>query len=505
MESLANKYRPKFLKDLRGQTDTVIFLSHLIKNNISRNIIFKGEYGTGKTTSARIYAKTMLCLDKVDGIDSCGKCESCKLYDEQSNKDYLEFDAASKGSIDNIRSLLDTFNSPPIFSKKKIWVIDEAHSMSPKAWDVLLKTIEEPKEFQIILFCTNYPDKIRPAILSRCLILELCKLEHEQSKELIETVAQLENLNISKRAVNILATFSNGHSRDILKNLEQLSYYGDITEANCRNLLFGKKYETILNLYRCLLSDNFAFNINGVFSKIFDFKKEFEIFLELTLYLKGCMLHQVNMTSLAVHTLYEDAEIYQLQQDIINFSKGALINEIKFFERLDDAIQKSRIDSIIGFKCFIYLCFEKLNIEKNQLGSSLKKEEKSSIPKRRSKYGAASSEILKDPENIFKPNTPQPISSETVSKEIDLSVQSTKPTPIKAINNPLKSVRELDRERAEIKKEQEELKQLEIEKQKITDIPKEEPDPNAPKPVYAHELYKYGFKTVKHISEFILL
>ncbi len=362
--SLANKYRPKFLKDLKGQEITVKFLSHLIKNDLSKNIIFKGEFGTGKTTSARIYARSMLCSARVNEVDACGVCTSCKSFDSGSSKDCLEFDAASKGSIDNIRQLLEAFNIPPIFSKKKIWIIDEAHSMSPKAWDTLLKTIEEPKDFQIILFCTNYPDKIRPAILSRCIILELKKLGISDSKDLIKKVCGDENIKIDNRSLNLISYISKGHSRDILKNLEQLSFLGDITEDMVFKVLIDNKYSSVLNIYKCLITQDFSLVLDEVFNSISDFKKEFDILLELIIYLKSYLLYTKKLDSLSVDKIFYEEELIKLSLNTDSFCKSSLISINDFFLRLDNLFLTTQINSNIEFKFLIFSICEALNKER---------------------------------------------------------------------------------------------------------------------------------------------
>lgn len=374
--SLANKYRPKHLKDLVGQEIASKFLEHLIKNNLSKNIIFKGEFGTGKTTSARIYARSMLCVDRIDGLDACGKCDSCVSFDSFSNKDCLEFDAASKGSIENIRQLLDAFNMPPVFSKKKIWIIDEAHSMSPKAWDTLLKTIEEPKDFQIILFCTNYPEKIRPAIQSRCIILELKKLDIEDSKKLVKSICEKENLKIDNRSVILLSYLSKGHSRDILKNIEQLSYFGDIVESNTYKVLVDNKYNSILEIFRCLICLNFVEVIDKTFLKIYDFKKEFDILIELIIFLKSSMLYGKNLDSLSIDKVFLKEDLIKLTLDIDSFCKSSLLSVKDFFSRIDILIFKSNVSSNIEFKFLIFSICESLSKERNSINSEVLKNNK---------------------------------------------------------------------------------------------------------------------------------
>lgn len=369
--SLANKYRPKILNDLHGQSAIVKFLMHLINNNLNKNIIFKGEYGTGKTTSARIYARSMLCTNKVNNLDACGECPSCKSFDLNQSKDCLEFDAASKGSIENIRSLLDAFNTPPIFSNKKIWIIDEAHSMSPKAWDVLLKTIEEPKDFQIVLFCTNYPEKIRPAILSRCIILELKRLSLIDSVKLLKKIISKENIIIDDNAIELIAYYSKGHSRDLLKNLEHATYAKEINVLSLKELYIGSTYDNAYKILNALCSENCIIELDTLFKDVIDYTKDYESFLELVLYLKCISLHNYRMTSLLIDKVFQYNDLIVILDNIKRYCSIILIDVNKFYTRIDDMVLASKVSSIIDFKFFLHAIYDKLHDEVNNIDQSV--------------------------------------------------------------------------------------------------------------------------------------
>lgn len=389
MNSLANKYRPQSLKDLKGQEYVVKFLSHLLVKGINKNIIFKGEFGTGKTTSARIYSKALLCKNRSGSVEPCNHCESCLLFDSKQNKDYLEFDAASKGSIENIRSLLDSFNIPPIFSKKKIWVVDEAHSMSPKAWDSLLKTIEEPKEFQTILFCTNYPEKIRPAILSRCSIIELSKLSESESIYYLSEICKLENIKICERSLRIISYQSKGHSRDLLKNLEHASQYGEeITPKLCRSIFFGNS-SSAFNIIKALFEDNFLVKIDDLFSGITDSKTNFDLIVELFLYLKARLLYNIKIEDLSVSKIFLEEDLLVLMSNINSSSSKYMCSTRELFSYIDDVLFKSKINTIAEFKFFIFHLYE--SILRNILKISLESNEQ-----RVAKKGRITTEDVKD-------------------------------------------------------------------------------------------------------------
>lgn len=382
MNSLANKYRPKTLQDLKGQEYVVKFLSHLLVNGINRNIIFKGDFGTGKTTSARIYSKALLCKNRHQSIDPCNECESCKLFDSKQNKDYQEFDAASKGSVENIRSLLDSFNIAPIFSKKKIWVVDEAHSMSSKAWDSLLKTIEEPKEFQTILFCTNYPEKIRPAILSRCSIIELSKLTETQSISYLSEIAKLENIKICDRSLRIISYQSKGHSRDLLKNLEHISQYGEeINPKLCRSVFFGQSSMSSYNIVKSLFEDNFLLKIDDLFSGITDCRSNFDLMIELFLYLKARCLHGIKIEDLSVSKIFLEEDLQVIISNIDKSCTKYMCNLRELFSYIDDVLFNSKIYTMAEFKFFVFYLYE--SIQRNILKINIESDNSNSLKKGR--------------------------------------------------------------------------------------------------------------------------
>lgn len=226
---LPQKYRPMKYGEIVGQPIAVRFLQSLSRKNLGRNIIFHGSYGAGKTTSARIYAKSLNCFQISPEGDPCYCCEACR--DDSTT---LEIDAASTSGKEDVKALLEVSRTPPITGKYRVVILDEAQQFSKAAWDALLKSIEEPKPWQVFLFSTTELDKVRNEIKSRCQCLEIKVLNPETSRNYLKKVCGVESFTYEELALDIISFMSRGHARDLLKNLEQVSFLGDITVENTK-------------------------------------------------------------------------------------------------------------------------------------------------------------------------------------------------------------------------------------------------------------------------------
>ena len=198
----------------------------MINNNIYHAYIFAGTRGSGKTSIARIFAKTVNCQNLVDG-DCCNECDNCLFIKENNCLDIYEIDAASNSGVDEIRKLIDTINYLPTKLNKKIYIIDEAHMLSNSAWNALLKTIEEPPAHVLFIFATTEVHKIPLTIMSRCQRFDFYKLSSDNLCELVDNVSNKENILISNDAKIKLCQLADGSARDCLSILHQLSDYSN--------------------------------------------------------------------------------------------------------------------------------------------------------------------------------------------------------------------------------------------------------------------------------------
>lgn len=229
--SLSTKYRPQTYTDLVGQEVIANYLGNLSKKRIGRNILFWGPYGSSKTTSARIYSRALNCTHLKEDGSPCNECENCKAWFDEKYTDYIEYDT-TKGGVDKIRDLVELAKTPPLLGNFRVILLEEVQSMSKQAWDALLKVLEEPPPFLVFLLTTTEKNKVRKAVESRCQSLETKLFNTSLSLQFLEIICETEELNYEDEALELIASYSKGHARNLLKNLEQVSFLGDITFGN---------------------------------------------------------------------------------------------------------------------------------------------------------------------------------------------------------------------------------------------------------------------------------
>lgn len=222
---LARKYRPRSFDDLRGQDVLVRTICNAIKKNrMPHAVLLTGIRGVGKTTTARILAKTVNCsnLEEKDNIlVPCTKCQNCLAFADEKHPDFIEIDAASKTGVSDIREIIDNCKYLPIMSKYKIYVIDEVHMLSINAFNALLKTLEEPPEHVIFVFATTEVRKVPITILSRCHRFDLRRLSQGEIVSHLKDVLTREHVVADQRSLEIIAKCSEGSVRDSLSILDQ--------------------------------------------------------------------------------------------------------------------------------------------------------------------------------------------------------------------------------------------------------------------------------------------
>lgn len=281
---LAVKYRPKSLDDVVGQDIVVKILKNAIKNNkLVSAIIFTGIRGTGKTSLARIIAKTINC--EKGGVIPCGECASCINFGKNSNLDILEIDAASNTGVDDIRVVIDSCQYKPAMSKYKVYIIDEVHMLSKSAFNAILKTLEEPPSHVKFIFATTEINKVPDTILSRCLRFDLKKIENKDMLCMLEKIVAEENIDISKLALNIIVKKSSGSMRDAISLLNLVvNLDPPITDTVVNEFLLNVDSISLIQLLGYLLEGNLEESINllrALYSKISSFKDFFVNLLEI--------------------------------------------------------------------------------------------------------------------------------------------------------------------------------------------------------------------------------
>lgn len=228
----ARKYRPATFDTVVGQSTITSTLKNAIKTgHLAQAFLFCGPRGVGKTTCARILAKTINCFNRTDDMEACGKCDSCLSFEEGASLNIFELDAASNNSVDDIRNLVDQVRIAPQIGSHKVYIIDEVHMLSNAAFNAFLKTLEEPPPHAIFILATTEKHKIIPTILSRCQIFDFNRISVNDIALHLKSIAEKEQIAYDEESLHVVAEKADGALRDALSNFDQLvSFLGDRLE-----------------------------------------------------------------------------------------------------------------------------------------------------------------------------------------------------------------------------------------------------------------------------------
>ena len=252
----ARKYRPATFKSVIGQNALTTTLKNAISNNkLAHAYLFCGPRGVGKTTCARIFAKTINCFNLTSEHEACNSCESCVAFNENRSYNIHEMDAASNNSVEDIRDLIDQVRIPPQIGKYKVYIIDEVHMLSTQAFNSFLKTLEEPPKHAIFILATTEKHKIIPTILSRCQVYDFNRINMSDIVEYLTYVAKQENVAVEEEALNIIAQKADGGMRDALSIFDQTVSYtaGNVTYQAVIDNLNVLDYEYYFKLTDAIL------------------------------------------------------------------------------------------------------------------------------------------------------------------------------------------------------------------------------------------------------------
>ena len=261
---LARKYRPSTLDELVGQDVLVKTLTNAINTNrLAHAYIFTGIRGVGKTSTARIFAKSLNCLGP-DGkatlpqVKPCGVCENCRAIAEDRHIDVIEMDAASRTGVDDIREIIDGVQYKPSSARYKVYIIDEVHMLSKNAFNALLKTLEEPPPYVKFIFATTEIRKVPPTVLSRCQRFDLPRVDLETLSKHFKHICQLENVKIDDDSISIIAKTADGSVRDGMSFLDQVisNCEGDISVDKVSKILGLAGKGVVFDLYDNIMSAN---------------------------------------------------------------------------------------------------------------------------------------------------------------------------------------------------------------------------------------------------------
>lgn len=333
-QALYRKYRPTNFDEVVGQTHIIQTLKNaIVQNRIAHAYLFCGPRGTGKTSIAKIFAKTLNCTNNQDA--PCGVCENCKMAANGSHPDIIEIDAASNNGVDEVRNLIDKVKYAPMQGKYKIYIIDEVHMMTSGAFNALLKTIEEPPAHVIFIFATTEPNKVLPTIISRCQRFDFNKVSMHDIKYRLSVVCKNEGIEIDENGLTLIAQLADGGMRDALSILDQCVAY-------CSSHI--DVYD-IRKIYGVVTSEDIGKLFYSVYKKDVDsFVKDIQKYSDMGMDIKRLTADFIHMLkdSLILDYSENSTLVSDMNKDMIRkYFKLAPINfRIKCMEELMDTYNK---------------------------------------------------------------------------------------------------------------------------------------------------------------------
>lgn len=356
---LYRKYRPRSFDEVVGQSYIIQTLKNAIYNNqIAHAYLFAGPRGTGKTSTAKLFAKMVNCT--CEDHKPCDHCDNCEAFNNGNHPDIFELDAASNNKVDDIRQLIDNVIYAPVVGKYKVYIIDEVHMLSTSAFNAFLKTLEEPPENVIFILATTEPQKIIPTVLSRCQRYNFTKVETpEMRKRLIYILGQ-EGIQYDEEALELIMSLSDGGMRDVLSILEQVLAYGNNElRTSDVNRIYGlltnsEKIKLLVNLKMGKIEEVMV-DVRAMYKNGINIKRLTNDFIEI---LKECLIYkETNNTNLmklntaeraetilqyystqnilaAIDILVKTIDTYQFTQDVLSYFEIALLK----IETLDNGV-----------------------------------------------------------------------------------------------------------------------------------------------------------------------
>ncbi len=352
--ALYRKFRPLTFEEIVGQDHiTRTLKNQIIAGRVGHAYLLNGGRGTGKTSAAKVLARAINCLNPQDG-EPCNECEICKGAINGSLTDIVEMDAASNNSVEDIRAIREEVNFLPTKAKYRVYIIDEVHMLSTGAFNALLKTLEEPPEHVKFILATTEPQKLPATILSRCQRFDFKRLSNESIIKRLEIVCQRSNIEITKEAMNIIASLADGAMRDALSILERCVQDGDnkIDEDKVKDLVGIPKITYIHNIIKSVIDYDIDSVLESLDIVLNEGKDITNLLWEMIKYTKDILVYKTSKKL----ELYSQEELKQIEEIAGKVPKEKLIDIIYKLSELENDIKFSTQKTIIFQAGIIKLC-----------------------------------------------------------------------------------------------------------------------------------------------------
>ncbi len=352
--ALYRKFRPQTFEEMVGQEHiTRTLKNQIIANRVGHAYLFNGGRGTGKTSAAKILARAINCLNPKDG-EPCNECEICKGALSGALTDIVEMDAASNNSVEDIRSIREEVNFLPTKAKYRVYIIDEVHMLSQGAFNALLKTLEEPPEHVKFILATTEPQKLPATILSRCQRFDFKRISNEDIIKRLEIVSKESNIEITKQALNIIASLSEGAMRDALSILERCVQDGEnnIDENKIKELVGIPKITYIHGITEAIIEYNIDKAMETITKVLEEGKDLNNLLWEIIKYVKDILMVKTNQKL----DIYNEQDFQNLKELSEKVTKERAIKLIYELSKLENDMKTSTQRLIVFQAGIIKLC-----------------------------------------------------------------------------------------------------------------------------------------------------
>ncbi len=382
--ALYRKFRPTTFEEIVGQEHiTKTLRNQIIAGRVGHAYLLNGGRGTGKTSTAKILARAINCLNPKDG-EPCNECEICRESINGSLTDIVEMDAASNNSVEDIRQIRDEVNFLPTKAKYRVYIIDEVHMLSTGAFNALLKTLEEPPEHVKFILATTEPQKIPATILSRCQRFDFKKISEENIEKRLKIVCKESNIEITEEALKVIAFLAEGAMRDALSILERCIQDGDskIDEEKVKDLVGIPKLTYIYQITKAIIEYNSEEALKAIEDVIKEGKDLTNLLWETIKYVRDILIYKTSKNT----SIYNKEEIEKINELSEKVEKDRLLNIIYELSNLENEMKWSTQKTILFQVGILKLCA-------GEVSSSSENVDNSQINELKNKIAALESQI----------------------------------------------------------------------------------------------------------------